>query len=132
MVATGWCWIALVLGGVLGSNGIPQRSDPGWLNIDGNDWQRMDPHTRMAYVDGFLAGAALAQAASGARDTSGVKLALEDLKQSGRLRFPFGSNVYVSRLSDYYWWKNHRPLPTWYAFMEVNTALGRRISDSMP
>jgi hypothetical protein len=92
----------------------------------------MDPHTRMAYVDGFLAGAALAQAASGARDTSEVKLALEDLKQSGRLRFPFGSNVYVIRLSDYYWWKNHRPLPTWYAFMEVNTALGRRISDSMP
>ena len=36
---------------------------------------------------------------------------------------PFGANVYASRLSDYYWWDNHRPLPTWYAFWEVNAIL---------
>ena len=33
------------------------------------------------------------------------------------------ANVYVARMNDYYWWDNHRPLPTWYAFWEVNTSL---------
>jgi hypothetical protein len=92
----------------------------------------MEPDARMAYVEGFLAGAALSQAAGEARDTAAVKAALDDLKRTGRLRFPFGANVYASRVSDYYWWENHRPLPTWNAFLEVNTTLGRHISDSVP
>ena len=50
------------------------------------------------------------------------------LGRSGRFRFPFAANVYASRMSDYYWWKDHLPLPTWYAFLEVNTTLGRPIS----
>jgi hypothetical protein len=133
MVVTRWCWMALVIGGVLsvGDRSL-QSTSPEWLAVDGDDWHRMDSNARRAYVDGFLAGAALGQAAHGVRDTSGVKLALEDLRRSGRLRFPYGSNVYLSRVSDYYWWKNHLPLPTWYAFLEVNTTLGRRISDSAP
>jgi hypothetical protein len=92
----------------------------------------MDPDARLAYVEGFLAGAALSQAAGEARDTAGVKAVLDQLKRTGRLRFPFGANVYASRVSDYYWWKNHLPLPTWYAFLEVNTTLGRPIADSVP
>jgi hypothetical protein len=92
----------------------------------------MDPAARLAYVEGFLAGAALSQAAAGAQDTAAVRTTLERLKETGQLRFPFGANVYDSRVSDYYWWKNHLPLPTWYAFLEVNTTLGRPISDSVP
>jgi hypothetical protein len=88
----------------------------------------MKPGERLAYVDGFLAGAAVSQAASQAADTAAVKAALDELVRSRRLRFPFGSNVYASRVSDFYWWKNHLPLPTWYAFLEVNTTLGRPIS----
>ena len=42
-----------------------------------------------------------------------------------RFRFPYGANVYASRISDFYWWHNHRPLPTWYAFWEVNAILTR-------
>ena len=125
--------MALVIGGVLGgSEQSRQNAGPDWLALDGQDWQQMEPAARKAYVDGFLAGAALGQAASGARDTAGVKQALDGLRRTGRLRFPYGSNVYLSRVSDYYWWKNHLPLPTWYAFLEVNTTLGRRISDSAP
>jgi hypothetical protein len=125
--------MALVVGGLLSASSWPaQQLGPDWLAVDGNAWRRMGPDARLAYVEGFLAGAALSQAAARARDTSEVRMALEDLKQSGRLRFPFGSNVYASRVSDYYWWQNHLPLPTWYAFLEVNTTLGRRISDSMP
>jgi hypothetical protein len=125
--------MAVVAGGVVTASGW-SRSEPGpaWLQVDGHQWRRMNPEARLAYVDGFLAGAALGQASSGARDTAAVREALGELKRSGRLRFPFGSNVYVSRVSDYYWWKDHLPLPTWYAFLEVNTTLGRRISDSVP
>jgi hypothetical protein len=133
MAVTRWCWVALVVGGVLtGSGWARQGAGPDWLTVDGNDWQRMSPDARLAYVEGFLAGAALGQAAHGARDTAQVAVALDQLQRTGRLRFPFGSNVYASRVSDYYWWKNHLPLPTWYAFLEVNTTLGRRISDSIP
>jgi hypothetical protein len=92
----------------------------------------MEPDVRLAYVEGFLAGAALGQAAAGARDSAEVRQAIEKLRQEGRLRFAFGANVYSSRISDFYWWKNHVPLPTWHAFLEVNTALGRPIVDSLP
>ncbi|MFL5534631.1 MAG: hypothetical protein ACJ8AP_02915, partial [Gemmatimonadales bacterium] len=106
--------------------------DRHWLDRTGADWQRLEPDARQAYVEGFLAGAALSQAARGARDTAAVRIRLEELRRHGRLRFPFGVNVYASRISDYYWWKNHLPLPTWSAFLEVNTTLGRPISDSLP
>ena len=116
----------------MASSGPSQESGPDWLKLTGEDWRRMEPDARLAYVDGFLAGAALGQAAGRASDTAAVREVLEDLRQSGRLRFPFSTNVYASRISDYYWWTNHLPLPTWYAFLEVNTTLGRRLSDSVP
>jgi hypothetical protein len=92
----------------------------------------MEPDARLAYVEGFLAGAALGQAAAGARDSTEVRQSIERLSRDGRLRFAFGANVYSSRISDFYWWKNHVPLPTWHAFLEVNTALGRPLSDTLP
>jgi hypothetical protein len=133
MAVTRWGWSALVVGVALaGSTGFRQEPGRDWLTVNGHDWRRMEPDARMAYVEGFLAGAALGQAAAGARDTAAVRVALDELKRTGRLRFPFGANVYASRVSDYYWWTNQLPLPTWYAFLEVNTTLGRHISDSMP
>lgn len=129
MVVERWCWAALVVGAALtGSPWVQQRSSGDWLRRNGDDWQRMEPNARLAYVEGFLAGAALSQAVVGARDTAAVRAALGQLSSSRRFRFPFGSNVYASRVSDFYWWKNHLPLPTWYAFLEVNTTLGRPIS----
>jgi hypothetical protein len=110
------------------------RQDPDrhWLGVNGADWRRMEPDARLAYVEGFLAGAALSQAAAEAGDSAAVRRTLEQLRRNGKLRFPFGANVYATRISDFYWWKNHVPLPTWYAFMEVNTALGRPIPDTLP
>jgi hypothetical protein len=132
MLLRRWGWLALaglVLTGPESSSG---EAEPDWLGVNGHDWRQMGSDARKAYVAGFLAGAALGQAASGARDTAEVRSALEALKGSGRLRFPFSSNVYGSRVNDYYWWKDHLPLPTWYAFLEVNTTLGRPIADSVP
>jgi hypothetical protein len=125
--------LVLLLGGTVTASSRPgQGSGPDWLHVNGEDWRRMEPKAQLAYVEGFLAGAALGQAAGRAADTSAVRGVLEDLKRNGRLRFPFSANVYASRVSDYYWWTNHLPLPTWYAFLEVNTTLGRRLSDSVP
>jgi hypothetical protein len=128
-----WSWMLLVVSLILtGSSWRRGDPEPNWLRMNGHDWKLMDVNSRLAYVEGFLAGAALSQAASGARDTAGVRAGLEVLKRDGRLRFPFSANVYASRVSDYYWWKDHLPLPTWYAFLEVNTALGRSVADSVP
>ena len=126
-------WMALLVAGVLTGTAW-SRQDPHrhWLGVNGADWRRMKPDTRLAYVEGFLAGAALGQAAAGARDSAQVRMAIEKLSRDGRLRFPFGANVYSSRISDFYWWENHVPLPTWHAFLEVNTALGRWITDTLP
>src|SRR5919107_1181313 len=130
MGVTRWWWVVLIAGGTLtATSRHRQEPGPDWLNVNGEDWRRMEPDARMAYVEGFLAGAALGQAAGRTSDTSAVKSVLEELKRSGRLRFPFGANVYASRVSDYYWWTNHLPLPIWYAFLEVNTTLGSRLSD---
>jgi hypothetical protein len=123
----------LVLAGAVGGRAWLGQ-DPGqhWLGLNGEHWQRMGPDARLAYVQGFLAGAAVSQAAASAKDTAGIRTALEQLRQRDALRFPYGANVYTSRLNDFYWWKNHLPLPTWSAFLEVNTTLGRPISDSLP
>ena len=48
---------------------------------------------------------------------------MAELSRTGRFRFPYGANVYVARVSDYFWWENHRPLPIWYGFREVNASL---------
>jgi hypothetical protein len=138
---TRWWWMGL--GAALGI--VAQAwSEPGrhWLERDGGDWGRMGHKEQTAYVEGFLAGAALGQAAGPtcspkqelraqregcewAGDSAGLTRALGELRQSGGFRFPYGANVYASRIGDFYWWHNQRVLPTWYAFWEVNRSLTR-------
>ena len=125
-------WMSLLVGVLTGAAWSRQDPQRHWLGVNGADWRRMKPDTRLAYVEGFLAGAALSQAATGARDSAQVRMAIEKLSREGGLRFPYGANVYSSRISDFYWWENHVPLPTWHAFLEVNTALGRPITDTVP
>ena len=127
-----WWWLVCIAGSLAASSRYRQEPGPQWLNRDGKDWRQMKPEVRLAYVEGFLAGAAVGQAAGRARDTAALRAELDALRRSGGLRFPFGANVYESRVNDYYWWKNHLPLPTWYAFLEVNGTLGRQLSDSVP
>jgi hypothetical protein len=132
MTAGRWWWMVLIAGSLTASSRYRQEPGPEWLHLDGNDWRQMEPRARLAYVEGFLAGAAVGQAAQRARDTTGVRTELDALRRSGGLRFPFGANVYDSRVNDYYWWKDHLPLPTWYAFLEVNARLGGHVADSVP
>ena len=127
---TRWWWAALAAGGFLaGRVSAGPNPDRHWSERDGADWRAFPPEARLAYVDGFLTGAGFAQAAGGATeataDSAGLRETMATLHRTGRFRFPYGANVYVTRLNDYYWWENHRPLPIWYAFWEVNTSLIR-------
>jgi hypothetical protein len=122
----------LVVGALAGSAWSRQDPNRHWLGVNGADWQKMKPDARLAYVEGFLAGAALGQAATGARDSAQVRMAIEKLSRDDGLRVPYGANVYSSRISDFYWWKDHVPLPTWHAFLEVNANLGRPVADTLP
>jgi hypothetical protein len=122
-VAIRWGWAALAAAGFLAgwaSAGGPERH---WSVQDGNDWRTLGPEARQAYADGFLAGAGFGQAAGTASDSAGLRAAMTALYRDGRFRFPYAANVYVTRVNDYYWWENHRPLPIWYGFWEVNTSL---------
>jgi hypothetical protein len=104
--------------------------DRHWVARNGDDWRALAPAAQMAYTEGFLAGAAFGQAAEHAADSAGLTGAIAQLRHDGGFRLPYGANVYLSRMNDYYWWKNHRPLPTWYAFWEVNTSLIGPMNDS--
>jgi hypothetical protein len=138
---TRWWWMALGAVGVLAVQAWSAQDPTHWIERDGTDWGRMGHEAQTAYVEGFLAGAALGQAAERActaeqlraqrqgcewtGDSAGLTRAIGERHRTGGFRFPYGANVYASRISDYYWWHNHRPLPTWYAFWEVNAILTR-------
>lgn len=129
-MATRW-WLALGAAGLLaGSGWAGPGPDTHWLARNGDDWRALSPAAQTAYAEGFLAGAALGQASAAAGDSAGLTQAMEKLRQDGRFRFPYGANVYLSRVNDYYWWENHRPLPLWYAFWEVNSSLTGPMNDS--
>jgi hypothetical protein len=139
---TRWWWMALgavcVLAVQAWSAQEPARH---WIERDGTDWGRLGHEAQTAYVEGFLAGAAFGQAAEQActpqelrtqrqgcewtGDSAGLTRAIGERRRTGGFRFPYGANVYASRINDFYWWHNHRPLPTWYAFWEVNAILTR-------
>jgi hypothetical protein len=129
-VATRWWWAALgAVGFLAGRASAGPGPDRHWSARNGDDWRALGPKEQTAYVSGFLAGAGFAQAAGAwpegktGADSAGLRDTMAALTRTGRFRFPYAANVYAVRLNDYYWWENHRPLPTWYAFWEVNTSL---------
>jgi hypothetical protein len=130
-VAIRWWWVALGATGFLvgRASGGPDP-DTHWVTRNGNDWRGLSPAAQTAYAEGFLAGSALGQAAAGASDSAGLTQEIARLRRDGRFRLPYGANVYISRITDYYWWENHRPLPLWYAFWEVNASLTGQMNDS--
>ena len=126
---TRWWWVALgATGFLVGRASV--SPDTHWVNRNGDDWRALSPAAQTAYTEGFLAGSALGQAAAGASDSAGLTQEIARLRRDGRFRLPYGANVYISRINDYYWWENHRPLPIWYGFWEVNASLTGPMTDS--
>ena len=117
-------------GFLAGRASVAPDPDTHWVTRNGNDWRGLSPAAQTAYTEGFLTGSALGQAAAGATDSAGLTQEIARLRRDGRFRLPYGANVYISRINDYYWWENHRPLPLWYAFWEVNSSLTGPMNDS--
>ena len=131
IVATRWWWAALVGGGFLagrrerGRAGAPLERAGRRRLADAGSRRRGWP-TRTDFSPERGSGRPRARRAM----RRGCGEAMTTLYRNGRFRFPYGANVYVSRVNDYYWWENHRPLPIWYAFWEVNTSLTRPTTES--
>jgi hypothetical protein len=123
IVTSRWWWAALVAGGFLAGRVSARGPDRHWSAQNGEDWRALGPEARVAYADGFLTGVGFGQASTAAADSAGLRETMASLYRNGRFRFPYGANVYVTRVNDYYWWENHRPLPIWYGFWEVNASL---------
>ncbi len=95
-----------------------------WLALDGTDWSSMGATERTAWVQGFLAGQAVGQLPDSVQgDTLAMAGALEQMRRAGDFRFPYAAPLYQSRLADFYFWENHRPLPLWRAIGDVNREL---------
>ncbi|MFZ5624602.1 MAG: hypothetical protein ACOY71_09275 [Gemmatimonadota bacterium] len=123
---TRWWWSAgLGLAGFLaGAAWQAEEPPPAWLTRSGVAWLAASPEARALYVEGFVAGASVAQAAAaGAADSATILARVRRLRQDGELVFPFAPSLYGSRLADHLWWENHRHQPVWWALWEVNQAL---------
>lgn len=100
------------------------------MEYDGFTWKAMTEPEKMAFLSGFLAGAALEQAVASLGPGTGqdvsVKSALAALQTEKRLRFPFSPSVYKSQLEDFYFYQDRlsRTLPE--AIFEVNQRLRRK------
>lgn len=124
----GWLLAAAV--GVVGVSAgrviVRPQADRGWAVFDGREWTQFAPAEKRAYVAGFLAGAALADAArAGAADSTALRAAVDSLFRGGELRFPFGETVYATQLDEFYWWENHVPTRLYLALRDINQRLKR-------
>ncbi len=119
---------ALVFAGaVVGAAGVrAAQAEPGWFGRTGDDWKRMTAEARAAWLEGFIAGAATADALrAGAADSAAVVRGVTGLRRTGTLSFRFAPPVYAARLEDYFQWDNHRPQPVWLALWTVDRELDR-------
>ncbi len=121
-MAIKWYWVAVAAW--IGTLVAPSHTfAPDWLQLDGRGWGQLSPDAKQAYLAGFLAGSATAQALdAGTADSAGLRQAIDSLSRTG-FRFPFSPTVYGARVEDFYWYENQRPLPVWFVLWEVNNRL---------
>src|SRR5256712_8467731 len=113
-----------VLGLAAGRYPAGQEEERGLAGYHRRDWPGFTPAEKRAYVVGFLAAGALAEAGrAGAESPAALSRIIDSLSRGGGLRFPFGHTVYVTQLDEYYWWENHRPTRLYLALWEVNRRL---------
>lgn len=93
-----------------------------WQRVGWGEWQKYSPDSRQAWTDGFLAGAALGQAPDSIFSDSTRLIQWVTSHPAGR-RFPYGSNIYMTRLQDWYYWENHRAATVWQGVWAVNEGL---------
>ena len=122
----GWVLAAAVAVSSFSAGRVTARpqTERGWAAFDGRERTRFSPAEKRAYVAGFLAGAALADAErAGAADSTALRAAVDSLFRGGELRFPFGETVYATQLDELYWWENHVPTRLYLALRDINQRL---------
>jgi hypothetical protein len=99
--------------------------DPHGVGYDGRDWKAMTEPAKLAYLAGFLAGAAAMEAMERHRANPKVSVdaAVSDIAQEHTGAFPFGVNVYKARLEDFYFYQDKRTTKIYRALVEENTRL---------
>jgi hypothetical protein len=98
------------------------QEPPHWSRIGYAEWQAYGAEARQAWVNGFLAGAAAGQSAESLYADSAALARWMTARPAG-LRFPYGANIYQTRLQDWYFWENHRGYPVWQGMWGVNNDL---------
>lgn len=99
-----------------------------WRAYDGHAWAAFAPREKEAYVAGFLAGAAVSDAAAVAgasADSGALHHALDSLYGAGALRYAYGEMVYATQLDEFYWWENHVPVPLYIELRDLNEKMRR-------
>lgn len=99
--------------------------DPHGIGYDGRDWRAMPEQAKLAYVAGFLAGAATQQAVAVHRADPKVPVdaAVAQIVGSHTGTFPFGVSVYKNDLDDYYFYRNNLPVKIYRALLDENAAM---------
>jgi len=119
-----WGMAALLLGAFAAGRATAGQDERRWYQYDGREWAGFGPHEKEAFVAGFLAGSAVADAEhTPGRDSAAVHHLVDSLYRAGGLRYPFGHMVYVSQLDEFYWWENHVPVPLFAALRDLNGRL---------
>lgn len=97
------------------------------LAPDGHAWAAMTDGEKLRYLEGFLAGQAMRQAAerlgNAPADPAALTRAVQDLRREGQLAYPFAPTVYKTRLEDFFFYRDRRDLPLHEALAAVNAQL---------
>ena len=100
---------------------------PHALAVDGHRYAEWSAEAQVAFLQGFLSGAAAAQAveaAGGPRsELDSLTAELADLGVARRLHFPFAPTVYQARLQDYYFYRDRRDRSVAAVLLELNRRL---------
>jgi len=122
-----WVVAVTAVAAFVAGRATAHQAERGWRAYDGREWAQFAPKEKQAYVAGFLAGGALADAEQVAPgDSAALRRGLDSLARGGVLRFPFGHFVYANQLDEFYWWDNHVPVPLYLALRDVNRRLKRQ------
>ena len=102
--------------------------DPHGIGYDGRDWKGMPEPVKLAYIAGFLAGAATQQAVAvhEAHPAVSVDAALSEIARTHAGTFPFGVSVYKNDLEDYYFYRNNLPTKIYRALLDENAQMRKR------
>ncbi|NIR44423.1 MAG: hypothetical protein GWN99_00680 [Gemmatimonadetes bacterium] len=99
------------------------------IDWDGHRWLELSAAEKEAYLSGFLAGAAAAQAyealeGAGSFEAQALRQRMAGLRAEKALVFPYAPNLYHARLHDYLFYENNREQPLYQAIAELNFQIG--------